>query len=93
MAKPRITRLGDPANPYTKKKVTPEQARRSAADSARTTPKRAPASKPKSRGSTIDEFAQSMKRAADTVMKNVNNQYGGGARKRELDRRIRNQGG
>lgn len=30
MAKPKITRLGDPANPYTKKKVTAEEARRSA---------------------------------------------------------------
>lgn len=30
MAKPKITRLGDPANPYTKRKVTAEQARASA---------------------------------------------------------------
>lgn len=84
---PRITRLGDPANPYTKKKggsASPAPA------PAKVAPKTPPAP---TKDTTVQDFFNSVKRGANTLMKNWNESSGGGARKRKLDREIRRQGG
>lgn len=81
MAGPRITRLGDPANPYTQKKTptaapTPAQQTANRAASRRVVAPAAPVAPPKP------------KPKASGLLQRVNEQHGGGARKRVLDAAI-----
>lgn len=74
MAKPRITRLGDPNNPYTKKKVTAEEARKSAA--AQPKPKAAPVERKKPGVvDTIKAAAADMRERASGIAKRENKAY------------------
>lgn len=88
-SKPRITRLGDPANPYTKRKGGSASP---APHPAEAKPKTPPPAKSEHAG-TVDSFFQSVRHGANTLMKNWNDSSGGGARKRKLDQEIRRQGG
>lgn len=77
MAKPKITRLSDPANPYNQKK----------------TPTGRPQDKPKPAPSTgrvklTRTTVGPVKSKTATFMQGLNDQYGGGARKRALDAKI-----
>lgn len=80
----KITRLGDPANPYTKKKVTAAEAAQSKKLSDMTTPKRP---KPAAKNSSTPKpsLMDRAKKAGSAQIKDLNNRYGGGARKRAID--------
>lgn len=77
MAGPKITRLGDPANPYSGKRTptaapTPAQQAINRANSQKVAPVvRTPA--PKTPAKRVP------------IMQQLNDQYGGGARKRAID--------
>lgn len=77
MAKPKITRLSDPANPYNQKKSPTGRAQdkpkpgRIAVEAKRATTSTAPS-----------------KSKASSLMQGLNDKYGGGARKRALDAQI-----
>lgn len=74
MAKPRITRLGDPNNPYTKKKVTAAEARASARAQPKPTPK--PVERKKlGVVDTIRAAAADMRERAAGVAKRENQAY------------------
>lgn len=77
MAKPKITRLNDPANPYNQKKV----------------PTGRPQDKPKPRPAAaasrkVTVTTGPAKSKVNSFMQGLNDQYGGGARKRALDAQI-----
>ena len=83
MAK-KITRLGDPNNPYGRK-VSAAEAAQSKKMSDMTTPKRSkPAAKAKKSASLPDPFDR-MKAAGSAKTRELNDRYGGGARKRAID--------
>lgn len=74
MAKPKITRLGDPANPYTKKKVTAEEARRSAAAQPKAKPKPVERKKPSVLG-TLKAAAADVRERAGSAAKKASRGY------------------
>ena len=79
----KITRLGDPDNPYTRKKVTAAEAAQSKKLSDMTTPKRP---KPAAKASASKPgLLDRAKKAGSDQIKDLNNRYGGGARKRAID--------
>lgn len=72
MAK-KITRLGDPANPFGKKKTPSSQAVKPSPRASSTPAKKAPTvTAPKGKG----------------LIKDLNDKFGGGARKRAIDAAI-----
>ena len=77
----KITRLGDPANPYTTK-PTKLTAERSAADAAAVRA-RAPKDEPYSH-----KAPNPMGGRAKNIVERANEAYGGGAWKRAMDARI-----
>lgn len=80
----KITRLGDPSNPYTKKKVTAADAAQSRRMSELTTPKKPKKSTPKppeKKPGLLDRAKASGKK----TIQDLNDRYGGGARKRAID--------
>ena len=96
MNKDKITRLGDPDNPYTKSKVV--EASNSNMKPAKTTyptAKKVPEDKrtklEKVRDALVSAPGKAMKAAEDfgtKTMKSVNEEYGGGARKRAIDSQV-----
>ena len=83
MAK-KITRLGDPSNPYTKKKVSADEAAQSRKMSEMTTPKKP---KPAAKKSTAPKpsLLDRAKASGKKTIQDLNDRYGGGARKRAID--------
>ena len=73
--KPKITRLGDPNNPYTKKKVTAEQAAASRAAQPKAIPAPAPARKKPSAGQVARGAYDSLVGKGKSVLKNANAEY------------------
>lgn len=71
MAKPKITRLNDPANPYNQKKI----------------PTGRPQDKPKPRAAAPAprQAAPAAKPKGSSLMQGLNDKYGGGARARAID--------
>lgn len=80
----KITRLGDPDNPYTRKKVTAAEAAQSKKLSDMTTPKR-PKSTAKKSTAPKPSLLDRAKASGKKTIQDLNDRYGGGARKRAID--------
>lgn len=74
MAKPKITRLGDPANPYTKKPVSAAQAKASAAAQPKPKAKPVERKKPSVLG-TLKAAASDMREKASGSVKKAAQGY------------------
>ena len=107
MAKPKITRLGSPDNPYGKK-VSAAQAAQSKRDSDRTTPRSAGKSSPRKEESFGSKAKKALSKISDTLnpekqltgpakkfikAERSGNYFGGDRRKRKMDKAIKDSGG
>jgi hypothetical protein len=96
MSKGKIVRLGDPDNPYTKKNtVVASNDTMKPTKTTYPTAKKVPEDKrsklEKVRDALVSAPGKAMKAAEDfgtKTMKSVNDEYGGGARKRAIDSQV-----
>lgn len=95
MNKDKITRLGDPDNPYTKSKVVEaSNANMKPAvvyPSAKKTPEEKMTRLQKVRNAVVGAPGRAMKATEEygtKAMKSLNEEYGGGARKRTIDSHV-----
>lgn len=88
MAKPRITRLGDPNNPYTKKPVSAEEARRSREQAERSKPKaKEPERRKPSVMDTVRAAVDDVREKPGKVAREANEEFNR-RNKRRIDRAV-----